>query len=200
MFPKYLLPATLLLAVVRLGAADTADLPGVHNFHQVNAHVFRGAQPTDEGFQSLAKLGIKVVVDLQEPDSRGTAEANTVTADGMKYISVPMQGMATPSDTSVFKVLGLLEDSSVGPVFVHCHRGADRTGAVIACYRVEHDHWKNDKALSEARSFGMSWYQKALQSYVKGFAPRTLQASSGEPATLDAGVTAASLPGPAFIK
>src|SRR5690348_14387841 len=132
MFPKYLLPATLLLAVVRLGAADTADLPGVHNFHQVNAHVFRGAQPTDEGFQSLAKLGIKVVVDLQEPDSRGTAEAKTVTADGMKYISVPMQGMATPSDTSVFKVLGLLEDSSVGPVFVHCHRGADRTGAVIA--------------------------------------------------------------------
>lgn len=198
MLSKYLLPAVFLPAVAHLSAAGLTDPPGVHNFHQVDAHVFRGAQPTDEGFQSLAKLGVKVVVDLQAADSRGAQEAKAVIADGMKYVSVPMKGMATPADTSVFKVLGLLEDSAIGPVFVHCHRGADRTGAVIACYRIEHDHWQNDKALSEARSFGMSWYQKALQSYVRGFAPRTIEASAS--GTSLAQAPAAPALAPAFIK
>lgn len=173
MFPKYLLPLTLLFAALPAGAANNPEISGVPNFHQVDAHVYRGAQPTDEGYRSLSKLGIKTVVDLQESGDRGVAESKAVAAAGMQYISVPMKGMARPSDTSVEKVLGLLEDSNSGPVFVHCHRGADRTGGVIACYRIEHDHWESGKALDEARSLGMSWYQKAIQGYVRGFVPRT---------------------------
>ena len=92
----------------------------------------------------------------------------------MKYVSVPMNGMETPSNRDVAKVLALLEDASTGPVFVHCLRGADRTGGVIACYRIEHDHWKNEKALAEARSMGMSWFQKAIQHYVSRYEPRIL--------------------------
>jgi protein-tyrosine phosphatase len=70
----------------------------------------------------------------------------------------------------------MLEDSSTGPVFVHCRRGADRTGAVVACYRIEHDHWKNERALAEARSLGMRWFGKAIQSYVLNYQPRHLEA------------------------
>ena len=50
----------------------------------------------------------------------------------------------------------LLNDNSAWPVFVHCRRGADRTGTAIACYRIEHDHWTNQQALAEAKTFGMS--------------------------------------------
>ena len=155
---------------------------GVGNFQKVDDHVYRGAQPTPQGFSNLNKLGIKVVVDLREPGDRSAFENKVVTAAGMKYISVPMYGMATPSNESVRKVLALLEDTSAGPVFVHCKRGADRTGGVIACYRIEHDGWKNDKALVEARSMGMSWFQKAIQSYVLKYQPRTLDAAALVPA------------------
>jgi tyrosine-protein phosphatase SIW14 len=164
---------------------------GVGNFQKVDEHVFRGAQPTDQGFKELAKLGIRTVVDLQEGGSRATAEEKIVKAAGMRYVSVPMKGMATPSNESVGKVLSLLEDTTTGPVFVHCHRGADRTGGVIACYRVEHDHWQNDRALAEARSMGMSWFQLAIQHYVQNYqpkgvnaaAPSSLEASAPVPAT-----------------
>jgi protein tyrosine/serine phosphatase len=174
MFSRYLLPSSLCLVIVPLSAAPNAVAPsGVHNFQQVDAHVYRGAQPTDEGFRNLAKLGIKTVVDLQEAgSSRSREEAKWVSSAGMQYVSVPMKGMETPSNESVLKVLSLLEDSTTGPVFVHCHRGADRTGGVIACYRIEHDHWQNQKALSEARSMGMSWFQVAIQKYVRGYTPR----------------------------
>jgi tyrosine-protein phosphatase SIW14 len=163
-------------------AASVVD--GVGNFQKVDDHVYRGAQPTAQGFRNLNKLGIKLVIDLREPGDRSSLESNMVTAAGMKYISVPMYGMARPSNESVQKVLTLLEDNSSGPVFVHCKRGADRTGGVIACYRIEHDGWKNDKALVEARSMGMSWFQKAIQSYVLKYQPRTIEATALVPATV----------------
>ena len=167
---------------------DSSNVDGVGNFQKVDDHVYRGAQPTREGFLSLRKLGIQTVIDLREPGDRSTSEPKWVADAGMQYISVPMYGMTTPSNESVLKVLGLLEERGTGPVFVHCKRGADRTGGVIACYRVEHDHWKNDRALAEARSMGMSWFQTAIQSYVRKFQPRDLAALA--PKTLDASATA----------
>jgi protein tyrosine/serine phosphatase len=168
------------LIVIGLPTAALAGAPpdGVPNFQKVDDHVYRGAQPTDLGFKSLAKLGIKTIVDLREPGDRSRVEEQVVRAGGMEYISVPMYGMETPSNEKVVKVLALLEDNSTGPVFVHCKRGADRTGAVIACYRVEHDRWKNDQALGEAKSLGMSFFERAIQRYVREFKPRTLDASS----------------------
>jgi tyrosine-protein phosphatase SIW14 len=175
-----------------LGAAD---LPGISNFQKLNDHVYRGAQPTELGFQSLAKLGVKIVVDLRLIGEHSQAdEQRMVESNGMKYVSVPMRGMHTPTDEQVSKVLALLDDTTIGPVFVHCKRGADRTGAVIACYRVEHDHWKNDQALHEARSLGMSWYQRALQKYVTRYqAPETV-ASTPAVAAPAAGAPVAAEP------
>ncbi|HEY4361312.1 MAG TPA: tyrosine-protein phosphatase [Bryobacteraceae bacterium] len=165
------LPALLLPFMLACSEVHTGEVPGVTNFHKVDDHVYRGAQPTVEGFRNLAKLGVRTVVDLQMPGARGIAESQEVTSQGMQYVSVPMQEMRTPSTESVEKVLHLLEDRTTGPVFVHCHRGADRTGGVIACYRIEHDHWRSDQALSEARTLGMSWYQLAIQRYVRSFSP-----------------------------
>jgi tyrosine-protein phosphatase SIW14 len=66
-----------------------------------------------------------------------------------------MKGFVAPTDEEVSKVLALLDSNSDVPIFVHCRRGSDRTGAVIACYRIAHDHWKNGQALKEARPYEM---------------------------------------------
>jgi uncharacterized protein (TIGR01244 family) len=143
-------------------AADPAGLP---NFHRVNAQVYRGAQPTAEGIRELAKLGVKVVVNLRD-EVNGADEQSAVEAAGMRYITIPMRGLHAPTNEQIASVLKLLNDPASGPVFVHCRRGADRTGTVLACYRITHDHWDNTKALAEARSLGMSWIERAMQSYV----------------------------------
>lgn len=158
------------LGVLSVSGLAAEQVPGVTNFHQVSTQVFRGAQPTNEGFQSLAKLGIKTVIDLRESGPRSKAEEQTVTAAGMRYVSIPMEGLTAPSNEAVKSALALFDDSSAGPVFIHCRRGADRTGTVCACYRIAHDHWDNAKALAEARSLGMSWVERAMQNYVLHFA------------------------------
>jgi len=173
---KFITTFAMLLSIAGLSQA-AVKVDGVGNFMKVNDHVYRGAQPTEEGFQNLAKLGIKTVVDLQaNGDERARDEAKWVKAAGMQYISVPMKGMATPRDEDVAKVLALLEDQTTGPVFVHCHAGADRTGGVIACYRIEHDGWTNAKAFEEAKQMGTTWVHYRIHDYIKSFHARNTTA------------------------
>lgn len=158
--------------IVSAGAfADTLTPRGVSNFYVVNEQVYRGAQPSDQGFANLARMGIKTVLDLRDEEDRSKEEKKLVKALGMRYETVPMQGMKTPSDKQIKNALKVLNDPKAWPVFVHCKRGADRTGAVIACYRVGHDGWSNAAALTEARKYGMSWYQFQLKGYVSSYEP-----------------------------
>ena len=175
--------ATLVIGIASFPGFAQTNLAGLPNFHQVNDHVYRGAQPTADGLQSLAKLGVKTVIDLREAGDRSTSERSLVEAAGMRYVTIPFQGMSAPSPANVAKVLALFDDASAGPVFVHCRRGADRTGTVVACYRIAHDHWDNQKALQEAKGFGMSWTEVAMHHYVLRYQPQVNTASGTATAT-----------------
>jgi tyrosine-protein phosphatase SIW14 len=154
---------TIFFAFIAFAVAQPTGLP---NFHKVDDHVYRGAQPTPEGFRNLANLGVKTVVDLRGPEHSEAAEKKIVEADGMRYVSIPMRGMTTPTDKQISDALKLMNDPASGPVFVHCRRGADRTGAVIACYRISHDHWDSARAQDEANNFGMNFFELAIRRYV----------------------------------
>jgi protein tyrosine phosphatase (PTP) superfamily phosphohydrolase (DUF442 family) len=155
-----------------------SSAPGIENFHQVDAHVYRGAQPTEEGIQYLAKVGVKTVIDLRQADGRSRKEERMVTAAGMKYINIPMSGLTPPTPAEIGKILDILENDPTGAVFVHCKRGADRTGAVIASYRIDHDGWDSSRALSEAMADGMSFFQLPRQNYIRGFQARKIEAKA----------------------
>ncbi len=174
--------ASLYLVVVSLAlslpAFASREIPGIHNFGQVNDHLYRGAQPTEEGFRTLARMGIRTIVDLREEGDRSAAERELVESLGMRYVNIPMRGFETPSDEAVAEALAIFNNRSAGPVFVHCRRGADRTGTVIACYRIEHDHWTNQAALNEAKAYRMSWLQFQMANYVRDYRAPVERASS----------------------
>ena len=168
-----------LVAVLSLGLSSlgvSAEAPGISNFRKIDELVYRGAQPTDEGFRYLAKLGIKVILDLREHDERALAEERVVTAAGMRYINVPMTGMTPPTEAETTQDSGAAGGPATGPVFVHCKRGADRTGAVIAAYRIDHDQWENARALEEAKADGMGTFQFQRRRFIRTFQPRTRDA------------------------
>lgn len=177
------LPLLMLIVVVPVCAGSS--VPGINNFYKVDENVYRGAQPSQAGFRYLAKIGVKTVIDLREADSRARAEEKLVTAAGLKYINVPMSGLTPPTPAQISKILATLENPAAEPVFVHCMRGADRTGAVIASYRIDKDGWDNARALQEAKERGMSFFQLPRQRFILNF---------HAPAFVEKGVESAQVP------
>ncbi len=151
------------------GAAVAPAADGVPNFHQVNERIYRGAQPSDDGYKFIAGLGVKTVIDLREEHGQAAAEEKQVSAAGMRFINIPMDDLGAPTDSQIALALAVLTDEAAGPVFVHCRRGADRTGTVIACYRIAFEHWQNRRALEEARSHGLSFFERGMQRFILDF-------------------------------
>jgi len=141
------------------------DASTIVRFEQVNDHLYRGGQPSTELFQSLKKLGIKTVIDLRDRKHQYTAEKQLVESMGMQFVSVPLT-MHAPTDDEIAKILNLIETKSLWPVFLHCQGGRDRTSTVIACYRVSHDGWTNQKAFEEAVGKGISKFDIGLRRYI----------------------------------
>jgi protein tyrosine/serine phosphatase len=166
----------MFLLVLALPALADPSPQGIRNFSQVDTRVYRGAQPTEDGIKYLAQIGVKTVIDLRAADERSEAEEKMVDASGMKYVNIPMSGRTAPTEEQISRILGILE-SDQGAVFVHCKRGADRTGVVIASYRIDRDGWDNARALSEAKARGMAPSQLPRMSYIRAFQPRALTAS-----------------------
>lgn len=182
--------------VFSMPAFAGSSVQGIHNFYQVDSHVYRGGQPSQTGFQYLARLGVKTVLDLREAGNRALQEEKMVTSLGLQYVNVPMSGLTPPTAAQISQILALLENTSTGAVFVHCMRGADRTGAVIAAYRIDHDRWNNDRALEEAKSDGMSFFQTPRKDYIRNFHALAIQANSTAKTT----VPAVALPVPAMAR
>ena len=60
-------------------------------------------------------------------------------------------------------------------VFVHCQHGKERTGTMVAVYRMTLERWTPEQALAEMESFGIRgfWFRH-LKNYVRTF-PERLQ-------------------------
>jgi tyrosine-protein phosphatase SIW14 len=168
---RFLAAPALVFCLLAIPVFAGSEIPGLPNFHQVDERLYRGAQPSASGFQYLAKLGIKTIVDVRESGGRATTEQRLVESLGMRYTNVPLPGLAAPTMEQVAKLHFIFDNPASGPVFIHCRRGADRTGTVIACYRIAHDRWENVKALAEAKSDGMSWLERAMRRFVLDFSP-----------------------------
>jgi protein tyrosine/serine phosphatase len=129
------------------GEGQREDLP---TFGTVDERLLRGGQPTDAGFRKLADLGVKTVVNLrlEEP-----YEALTVAGLGLRYLYLPVPDTDRPTDDQVRRFLELQRDPDAGKLYVHCAWGVNRTGTMVALWRIQNG-WSPERALAEAQTYG----------------------------------------------
>lgn len=160
-----------LLFAVRVCISAENAAPHIHNFAQVNDHLYRGAVPSPVGLEELGAMGIKTVIDLRESGEGTQFEKEQVEKLKMNYVNVPLKPLSAPTQPQMERLLGLLLENGPNRIFVHCRRGKDRTGTVIACYRIQHDGWDNHAALAEAQKLGLSFTERGMHSYILHFSP-----------------------------
>ena len=156
-FPQAQIAAFLvILAVSAISFAKGHSDPAfsnikIRNFGQMDQRFYRGAQPNEEDYKDLARLGIKTVIDLRsDPQSY---EKGDVEALGMRYVNIPMSDSDYPKTEQVNQFLKLVDNPSTGKFFVHCAGGRHRTGVMGAVYRFNHYHWNFDQVYGEMKDY-----------------------------------------------
>jgi len=146
-------------------------VPGVENFARINPALYRGGQPTEEGFKQLKAMGIQTVIDFRSYHST----RRQVEAAGMTPVEIPLKadlGSVPPDDAALKKFFEVVLDPARQPVYIHCAFGKDRTGTMAAVYRLEIDGWTPDEALQEMEAFGYHNIYRDLIAFVKGYTRR----------------------------
>jgi tyrosine-protein phosphatase SIW14 len=146
---------------------------GIPNFGQVTPALYRGGQPSAEGFEKLAHMGIEIVVDT----GRSKRDETLIKNLGMAYVSLPWY-CPFPKDEVFERFIKITRENPRKKIFVHCRLGDDRTGMMITAYRMGQQGWTAKEALQEMHEFGYRGVHHlmcpGLAGYEKSF-PRRLQ-------------------------
>jgi protein tyrosine/serine phosphatase len=86
----------------------------------------------------------------------------------MAYIQVPLNAVSAPHKADIERILSHINHSP-GPVFVHCQFGCDRTGTVVACYRIRVQEQSPEIALQDAEQHGMSAFEVGMKKFIHNF-------------------------------
>ncbi len=136
---------------VEHSAGKKLTLAGVKDFGEVTPTLYRGGQPSRQGYEALAKMGVNIVVDVRL--SGRDNERKEVEEAGMQYVELPWHCLF-PRDEAFVRFLALLRANPGKKVFVHCRYGDDRTGMMIAAYRMSVEGWTAEEARREMNQYG----------------------------------------------
>ena len=153
------------------------------DFYQVSDGIYRGGRPDEAGVNALAKLGVKTIINLENDDDAIANETKWATAAAIREISSPMSGSWTPNEKQVDKILATLADRSLYPIYIHCKKGMDRTGVIVALHRVVNEGWAVAKAEREMDDIGFNSWLVNLDRY---YASKARRAALHRPAPLRA--------------
>jgi protein tyrosine/serine phosphatase len=158
--------------------ATRVEVAGLPNLYRITDNLYRCAQPTVDGMRAAEKLGIKTVINLRAFHS-----------DAKKLRSTKLQGERIhfntwhAEDEDVLDFLKLVANTNAGPILVHCQHGADRTGTMVAIYRMAVQGWTKEEALQEMKEGGYGYHSiwTNLVRYVNHLDVATLRRKAGLP-------------------
>jgi tyrosine-protein phosphatase SIW14 len=164
------------------GAAESCATPldpAIQNSCVVSAELlWRGGRPDAAGAAALVHRGVKTVVNLELLlDDRETFEEAQVRVDGIREINYfrvrewEPNVVIAPSklDDHVARFIAITR-TQPKPIFVHCRSGQNRTGVMVAAYRV-FNGGDTEEAVAEMGRYGGIWFKYDAE-YIRGLTPQ----------------------------
>jgi len=122
---------------------------GTHleNLHCVTPYIYRSSQPSAKDLQqTYEQLGIRSVLTLREHHhDKDEASGLPLHIYRIKMNAGHVDAVAVKQALNIIK-------TAPKPILIHCWHGADRTGLVIAAWRIAEQHWSVDEAIDELQN------------------------------------------------
>jgi len=153
-----ILPVWLFILSAAFGQQFPAEriiLPDskLDNLYKFDEGVYRSEQPSKKDFQALEAYGIKEVLSLRRFHSdNDEAEGTNITLHRLKTHAHSI------SEKQVIEALKIIKDRQ-GPILIHCRHGSDRTGAVLAMYRIVFQNYTKEQAIEEMKEGGFGFHR-----------------------------------------
>lgn len=126
----------------------------INNFGVVSSMVYRGGQPDEEGVRSLAKLGVVSILKLNSEEAE--QEAKWCASEAIELVNEPIPTLINSLE-NVRSIAAMIDafDKRESPMYLHCEHGRDRTGLIVAAYRIIHRGWTFEEAEEERKLYGV---------------------------------------------
>lgn len=123
--------------------------------HQLNDSIFRSEQPSKKGFKELEKLGIQTILNLRNNKKDKTSKSSNLR---LEHIEIKPTEVTYADVVSALKII----KTAPKPLLVHCYYGSDRTGVIVATYRMALCDWEREDAIDEFRKTEYGYHEKRL--------------------------------------
>ncbi|WP_047245256.1 dual specificity protein phosphatase family protein [Maribacter thermophilus] len=135
------------------GVSEKMASDHFHNFYKVSDQLYRSEQPSKKGMQELEAMGIKSILNLR----RQKTDEKKLKDSDLHLDRIPLKASKL-DEVDIFNALYLLQQAEK-PVLVHCWHGSDRTGAIVAAYRIVFDNWSKEQAIAEFTEDRFGYHQ-----------------------------------------
>ncbi len=156
---------TILLLVPLCVISQSVSLKKIESkrfkrLYQLNDSVYRSEQPSKKGFEELKELGIKTAITFR----RNKDDSKKAKGTGIELIHMPLKTSELNGKDLIAALKAI--NNAEKPVLVHCWHGSDRTGAIMATYRIVMENWSKEEAIKELRrpelGYHENWYPNVV--------------------------------------
>ena len=136
----------------------------LENCYRVSDELYRCEQPEKKDAAALHALGIRSILSLRNYHSNPPE----LKAAGFELLAEPMKAGKLTIDDLVAALRQFR--AAPKPLMLHCWHGSDRTGSVVAAYRIVFQDWTPAAALDELRYGGFGYHEKWFPNIITLFA------------------------------
>lgn len=135
----------------------------LENCYRVSDELYRCEQPDEDDAPALRALGVKSILSLRYYSSNPPE----LKKAGFELLAEPMKAGKLTVDDLVAALRQFRQAPK--PMMVHCWHGSDRTGSVVAAYRIVFQNWTPAAALDELRHGGFGYHERWFPNIVTLF-------------------------------